>query len=201
MARYGLDLSENNEGTMRYDSSWEALKNSKYTDFIILRRGFGVNPEEDTCYLNFYQKAKDIGIHDISSYWFSYALDPSEAKIEAENYLKMTEKDGLLLNAVIMDFEDNNKYKKYGINITSKFVNGQIEAFIKPLKEAGLNTAVYSSEWILTDLLDWDLVKELGFGIWNASYNPIDNVKGWIWQFTESEYINGIGPFDANVMY
>ena len=201
MARYGLDISEHNEDTLRSPAAWDAIKNSKYKDFIIIRRGYGVVPTEDSCYLNFYHNARNIGISDISSYWFSYALDADEARTEAQNYLKMTEHDGLLLNAVIMDLEDNKKFQNYGIRLTKKFVNAQIEAFIRVLKNAGLNTAVYASEWVFQDLVDWDLIRELGCGVWNASYNPVDSIKAWLWQFTENEYIGQFGPFDANLCY
>lgn len=201
MAKYGLDISEHNEGTLESLSAWEAIKNSKFKDFIILRRGYGVTPSQDSCYLQWYKNAKQIGIDDISSYWFSYALNADEAKIEAQNYIKITEQDGLALNALIMDLEDNGKFHANGISLTSKFINQQIEAFIGELKAAGLNSAVYTSQWICQDLLDWDLIKELGCGVWNAAYSQDDAIKGWMFQYTDSEYIDGIGPFDANIRY
>lgn len=201
MSRYGLDMSEHNEYTMSKYGAWDKLKNSKFSDFIILRRGYGVTPTSDSCYLKFYDKAKKIGITDISSYWFSYALNAEEAKIEAQNYLTMIEQDGKLLNAVIMDLEDNSKFQSNGITMTAKFVNQQIEAFVKVLKNAGLNTAVYTSQWIFQDLVDWDLIKELGCGVWNAAYSQKDAIKGWLFQYTDNEWIDNIGPFDANIMY
>lgn len=201
MAKYGLDISEHNEDTMSTPAAWEALKNSKYNDFIILRRGFGVNINEDSCYKDFYYKAKDIGIDDISSYWFSYAVDTEEAKQEANNYLELTNRDGLALNCLIFDIEDNKKYQRYGIRMTSGFVNQQIEAFVGTLKAAGMNCAVYSSQWIFQDLVDWDLIRELGCGVWSARYGAKDEVRGWMFQFTEQEYISDFGPFDANIRY
>lgn len=201
MARYGLDISEHNRYAMNKPNAWQKIKNSKFGDFLILRRGYGVNPRSDSCYLEFYDKAKEVGISDISSYWFSYALDPEEAKIEAQNYLKMTEEDGKLLNAVVMDLEDNEKFKNYGVTLTARFVNQQIEAFIKVLKDAGLNTAVYTSQWVFQDLVDWDLIKELGCGVWNAAYSQEDKIKGWLFQYTDDEWVEDVGPFDANIMY
>ena len=200
MLKYGLDISEHNEDVMRSPAAWDALKNSQYKDFIILRRGYGVVPTEDKCYINYYHSARNIGISDISSYWFSYALDADEARAEAQNYLKLTQHDGVLLNAVIMDLEDNNKFQRYGISLTKKFVNQQIEAFIRVLKDAGLNTAVYSSQWVFQDLVDWDLIKELGCGVWNAAYSQDDAIKGWLFQYTDRHYIKQYGPFDCNIM-
>lgn len=201
MAKYGIDISEHNLDTMSSPAAWDALQRSKFTDFIILRRGYGVVPTQDPSYFEYYHNAKKIGINDISSYWFSYALDADEAKKEAENYLNLTNNDGVLLNAVIMDIEDNKKYERYKIKLTSKFVNTQIESFIRVLKNAGLNTAVYTSQWILQDLVDWDLIRELGCGVWNAAYSQEDQIKGWIHQYTDNEYIESFGPFDANIMY
>jgi len=201
MAKYGLDISEHNEGTLSSYHAWDKIKESKFKDFIILRRGYGVTPSQDSCYLQWYKNAKRIGIDDISSYWFSYALNADEAKIEAQNYIKITEQDGLALNALIMDLEDNGKFRANGITLTSKFINQQIEAFIGELKKAGLNSALYTCQWICKDLLDWDLIKELGCGIWNAAYSQEDAIRGWMFQYTDNEYIDGIGPFDANIMY
>ena len=201
MAKYGLDISEHNEVTLSSYNTWDKIKESKFKDFIIIRRGYGVTPSSDSCYFQWYKNAKRIGIDDISSYWFSYALTADEAKIEARSYIKMTEQDGLALNAMIMDLEDNGKFQANGITLTSKFINQQIEAFIGELKKAGLNSAVYTSQWICQDLLDWDLIKELGCGVWNAAYSQEDAIRGWMFQYTDSEYIDGIGPFDANIMY
>lgn len=201
MPTYGLDISEHQAHTLRSQAAWDAIKDSKFNDFIILRRGFGVNINEDSSYKDFYWKAKKIGIDDISSYWFSYAINADEAKQEAQNYIDLTNRDGLALNCLIFDLEDNSKFQKYGISLTSAFVNQQIEAFVGTIRQNGLNAAVYASQWVLQDLVDWDLIHDLGCGVWNARYNGVDEVRGWMHQYTDQEWISIFGPFDANVRY
>lgn len=200
--KYGLDLSENNDYTLKNPIAWDIIQDSKFTDFVILRRGFGVSAEEDSNYLEYYNKAKSIGIDDISSYWFSYALDPDEARQEAYNYLDMTNNDNLALNRMILDLEMNSKFQRNGISkLTSNFVNGQMKAFLKVLIDHGMNVAIYSSQWVFEDLYDMEWIEDNNVAIWNACYGNKDYIKGWMWQYTESEYIRDLGPFDANIKY
>ena len=202
MDKFGFDISYANEGTLNNPKAWEAIKNSKFKDFVIIRRGYGVSGTEDDCYKRWYENAKSIGIDNISSYWFSYALSPQEAEKEAEVYVRLTEKDGLALNCLILDFEDNNYWQKNGYTITPSMAQAHCEAFLNVLKNAGLNCAVYSSQYILQDILDW---KALGVGVWNAAYSMSDEIRGWMFQYTDSEYVSYqgevFGPFDANIMY
>jgi len=201
MATYGLDISENNESSLRYRACWDAIKRSKFKDFIIIRMGYGVSPEEDSKFLDYYYKAQEIGIKDISAYWFSYATTADEAKKEAHNFINMTEKFGVSLTHMIMDFENNEKYQKYDIDITAKFANQQVKAFLGELKAAGLNCGLYASEWIINDLLGLDWFIENGIFVWNAQYGKVDDVKAYMWQFTSEQYIEKFGPFDANMRY
>ena len=198
MDKRGLDISVHNDNVLSSDAAWQAIKDSQFNDFIILRRGYGVNATEDECYKEWYERARSIGITDISSYWFSYALSPEEAAYEAEQYAEMTKKDGLALTAVILDFEDNAKWQKAGYYITPKMANAHCKAFIDVLKKYGLNCAIYSGQYILTNIIDW---QSLGCSVWNAAYSQEDQIRGWIFQYTDSQYIGRYGPFDANIMY
>ena len=202
MDKFGFDISYANEGTLNNPRAWEAIKNSKFNDFVIIRRGYGVSGTEDDCYKRWYENAKNIGIDNISSYWFSYALNPQDAAREAEEYVRLTEKDGLALNCLILDFEDNDYWANNGYRITPSMAQAHCEAFLNVLKNAGLNCAIYSSQYIFQDILDW---RKLGVGVWNAAYSVSDEIRGWMFQYTSTEYISYMGeefgPFDANIMY
>lgn len=200
--KFGLDLSYHNAKVLDDPKAWEAIKNSKFKDFVILRRGYGVSGTEDECYKRWYENAKRIGITDISSYWFSYALSPEAAAEEAQVYIDMTEKDGLGLTAMILDFEENNYWTKNGYKITPHMANAHCKAFLDVLKKAGLNCALYTGQYILEEVIDW---QALGVSIWNAAYSQSDHIRGWMFQYTDSQYIEyegqSYGPFDANIMY
>lgn len=204
MKQYGVDLSENNARTMSAPDAFEKLKASDYGDFIILRRGYGANePEEDSCYKDFYNRAKAAGFDNICSYWFSYATSPEAAEREAKHYLRMTEEDGLALDTLILDFENNSLWERVGYKLSPQMAFDHCYAFLKVLHDAGLRNAVYASQWVLQDILDWrTLHEEFGTAVWNACYNPTDEIQAWMWQFSESLYLDDIGgPFDANVRY
>ena len=198
MKRYGLDLSEHQARLINDDGFWEALMQSQFKDFIILRRGYGVSGTEDKAYKGLYNRAYEAGIRDISSYWFSYALSPADAVKEAEEYVRLTENDGLGLNCMILDFEDNSYWKKNGYTLSSSMANAHCSAFLDVLKAKNLNCAVYASQWVLQHILDW---RALGVAVWNAAYDLDDEIKAWMFQYTESQYIGNYGPFDANVVY
>lgn len=202
--KYGLDISEHKEHIFSKQAAWDALMKSKFKDFIILRAGFGVSGEEDSCFLDFYHRAKENGFTDISAYWFMYGETPEEAEKEAYNFIRIVEKHGMLLNAMILDFEDNDKWRRHGIQIDYNFTNKMIEAFIGVLRKEKLNSALYASQSVLEDFVDWKTVRDMGFGVWNARYGGEDDIKGWLWQYSDNEYINPNspwGPLDANVMY
>lgn len=198
MDRRGLDISVHNEGVLSRDSAWQAIKNSQFSDFIILRRGYGVNGTEDERYKDWYHRAQSIGITDISSYWFCYSMGPEEAAYEAEQYARMTEEDGLALTAVILDFEDNAKWQKAGYRPNRKQATAHCKAFLDVLKAHGLNCALYANQSTLTNLIDW---QSLGCSVWNAAYSVQDTIRGWMFQYTDSQWIGQYGPFDANIMY
>lgn len=201
--KYGFDISEHKDHIFSKQAAWDALMKSKFKDFLILRAGFGVNGEEDYNFVDYYHKARNMGLDDISAYWFMYAETPAEAEKEANNFIEVVEKHKVLLNAMILDFEDNTKWQAHGIELTPSFTNSMVQAFLKVLLKKGYNTALYSSQWVLQDLLDWKFIRDNNVGIWNARYGGEDDIKGWLWQYSESEYIPGTdwGPLDANIMY
>ena len=61
----------------------------------------------------------------------------------------------------------------------------------------GLNCGVYASYSWLCDLIDW---RSLGCSVWNAEWGGSDDIKGYMWQFTEKLYIGG-RQFDGKNAY
>ena len=92
--------------------------------------------------------------------------------------------------------EDGDKYKqRHGFVFSRKNVTNICKAFLDTIKP--LNAGVYASYSWLEDYIDW---KSLDCPIWNAQYNREDFFKGYMWQYTDSEVIDG-KTFDANILY
>ena len=74
----GIDVSQ-----WQGDINWSAVK----TDFVILRAGYGREKSQvDTKFEQNYNGAKAAGI-PVGAYWYSYAMTPDEARIEAQAFL------------------------------------------------------------------------------------------------------------------
>ena len=85
--------------------------------------------------------------------------------------------------------------------MTENFVNTQMKAFLGVLLEANMRVGIYASQWVFEDLIDWNWIKENNVEVWNAHYGGGNDINATIHQYSESEYIRGIGPFDANIRY
>ena len=194
--KYGLDLSENNEKFIYDDDFWEVLKNSNWTDFIILRLGYGVDPEQDSCFLHSYKKAKEIGIDDISAYWFCYSMDAEDAVIEANNAINMIEDLGVGVSRIWADIEDNKKWQKYGFDYSEFNITSIAKAWCDVFKEHGYNTGIYANLGFFENYIDYVALQQ---PIWLAHYSSEAGMENLIWQKGEDLYLDGYGPFDYNV--
>ena len=93
---------------------------------------------------------------------------------------------------VFYDMEDADKYKEeHGMptNITEI-----CKAF---LDNVGLNCGVYASDSWLAGTIDW---QSLGCPVWNAQWGSNDDIRGYMWQYTDSLNIGG-NIFDGDILY
>ena len=60
-----------------------------------------------------------------------------------------------------------------------------------------LDCGVYASYSWLTSVIDW---QSLGCSVWNAQWGNTDDIKGYMWQYTDSLTIGG-RYFDGNEYY
>lgn len=185
----GIDVSFFNDYV-----DWQAVKQAGF-DFAICRTGFGKNGFDETFTRNV-DGAHNAGLI-CGAYHYSYAFNPADAIIEADFCKRIIHEAGVLLELpVFFDMEDADNYKlRHGFDFSIDNVTNICRAFIDTLKP--LNAGVYASLYWLRDYIDW---RSLNCPVWNAQYHYEDNFKGFMWQYSDSEFIGG-NQFDANILY
>ena len=174
--------------------NWRGLKDAGI-DFAICRTGYGKSGLDETFTRNV-NSAHDAGLI-CGAYHYSYALTPSDAAREAAFCKQIISDAGVLLELpVFFDIEDADGYKsRHGFNFSERNVTAICRAFLDTIKP--LNAGVYASFSWLDDYIDW---QSLGCPIWNAQWGNYDDLKGYMWQYTDSLIIGG-KQFDGNVLY
>ena len=184
----GIDVSENN-GLV----DWPLVA-ATGMKFAIVRASFGRH-ETDTLFQANVESAHKAGLL-CGAYHYSYALNMAEARQEAENCRQAIEKAGVLLELpVFFDMEDADSYKvRHGFSFDRGTVTGICKTF---LDNIGLDAGVYASYSWLCDYIDWP---SLGCAVWNAQWGASDDLRGYMWQHTDSLNIGG-RLFDGNILY
>ena len=113
-----------------------------------------------------------------------------------EMFRRNVHEAGVLLELpVFYDMEDADQYKaRRGFAFDPAEMTAMCKAFIDTL---GLNCGIYASYHWLTNYIDW---RSLGCAVWNAEWGSTDDIKGYMWQYTDSAQIGG-KSFDANILY
>lgn len=191
----GIDVSENN-GVV----DWGAVKANGF-DFAIIRIGYG-RGHIDSEFYNNVNGAINAGLL-IGVYHYSYAMNESHAKEEAEFVINTLNDAGLSVGKLPMgvwfDMEDADGYKANHGMPTGQELTNMCSVFINTLWNAGfINTGLYANYDWLTNILD---VSQLGgCAIWCAQLNSRCDYDGAnLWQYTFSENIEG-REFDADVV-
>lgn len=186
---YGVDVSENNG---RVD--WEAVA-AAGQKFAIVRSSYG-RYAEDEDFIRNVDGARAAGLM-CGAYHYSYALTPEQARQEAQNCKQVIENSGVLLELpVFFDIEDADGYKaRHGFDFSPENVTAICQAFLEEIKP--LDCGVYASLSWFEDKIDW---KSLGCAVWNAQWGDEDDIKGYMWQYTDSLNIGGKN-FDGNILY
>ena len=204
MAKRGIDISAH-QGNI----DLAALKNQ--IDFVIIRVGYGVSGTIDDKFKRNADLCKSLGI-PFGFYWYSYALDESGARKEADHVIKAIApyKDSYSYG-VWFDMEDADGYKrKHGMPSNST-LRAMCAAFCKKVQDAGYYTGVYaSSSWFNNQLNGSELDK---YDKWTAQW-PTSGGKqtglntssskrnSSLWQFTSQARFSGYnGYLDANYAY
>lgn len=196
---YGIDVSEH-QGT---GFNFQNLKNSGYS-YVILRCGFVTR--KDYRFEEYYAAAKAAGLN-VGVYFYSYASTPAEASYEADCCLSYIQGKKFEY-PVYFDFEDGSA-RSYNGALAQQICN----AFLSKIEAAGYLPGLYGyASWLDPNYGAWVPTASIcsKWECWMANYyngSPV-NVKSanypstyGMYQYTSSNYVNGVGPLDTNMCY
>ena len=186
----GIDVSVHNG-----DIDWGKVK-ADGIDFAIMRAGFGrLASQKDEKFEQNYAGAKAAGI-PVGAYWYSYAMTPEEAELEADVFLSVI-KGKQFEMPVYFDLEEKKQF-----DLGKEQVSAIMRAFLKKVENAGYFVGLYGSASSLTthtadDIKSW-------YTIWLAHWVDQTNYSGayGVWQHSEKGKVAGInGNVDLDICY
>lgn len=196
MKIYGIDLSRHN-GNVSFDKI-KAAGNQ----FVILRAGYGTSTK-DSMFETYYQQAKAVGL-GIGAYWYSYALNTSQAKQEAKKFINVV-KGKIFDYPLYIDMEDSDDYKEeHGMPSDATLV-AICQTFCQELEKQGYYAGIYASQSCFNNTLK-GLVKGR-YDEWVANWGTNDGTlqsdksnSYRMHQFT-SQYLLDGKRYDRDVCY
>lgn len=202
----GLDLSSWQKDAVNFN----AIAAMGY-DYIILRLGTSKMTSRDTCFDDFYTKAKAAGL-DVGAYFYSYAT--TEAAVQ-EDIAKCKEwlKGYKLEYPFYFDYEDSSQADLPSATAL-KIINTFMDAFVAEGYLMGLYSmkAWLTQSWIVNSDLPskyegW-IAHYAGDGTYDAGYSKYGDTYSTqygMYQYTDKHYFtyNGVkyGPYDADICY
>ena len=204
----GIDVSAHNGDQI----NWQSVK-ADGIEYAVIRAGFtgytksrhSINA--DTQAVTNIKNAQAAGL-PVGVYWFSQALNESEARAEAQKTLEIIRGYDLQL-PVFFDYEF------YGVaegrldsawregTITKSQMTANARAFCEVIEEAGYETGIYANQSFLTSQLDAASLAN-DYSIWLAHFTTQTDYTGdyYMWQYTEEGKVDGIsGNVDCDFMY
>ena len=201
-SQLGIDVSYHNQGI-----NWNAVK-AQGVDYAILRvgyRGYGTGLLwEDKRFEQYIKAARAAGMK-LGVYFYSSAMNPSEAREEASFVV------GLLAGTkldypVYFDTELSEDIPPGRHDYLGKAVRAQvIPAFCETIRAAGYTPGLYSNLNFLNNHIPYAVYGP--YTTWLASYTRDSKLPSFVrpydmWQFTASGSVNGIrGVADMNVIF
>ncbi|MBE6720396.1 MAG: hypothetical protein E7571_07055 [Ruminococcaceae bacterium] len=212
---HGLDLSYHNG-----DVNFAKLKKAG-VEYVILRvgyRGYGEKGSigKDKLFETYYNAARAQGL-DIGVYFYSQALNESEAKVEANYTLERIK--GLKMDLpVYYDYEfagvsDGRLDKAWSSGKLNKAkMTANVKAFCETVKNAGYVPGVYSNTDFLNNKYYSDQLDSI-YSVWNAHYTAKKKSGVYasttytgqyqMWQYSSTGTVPGTEStyVDSNFMY
>ena len=204
----GIDVSAHNGDQI----NWQSVK-ADGIEYAVIRAGFtgytksrhSINA--DTQAVTNIKNAQAAGL-PVGVYWFSQALNESEARAEAQKTLEIISGYDLQL-PVFFDYEF------YGVaegrldsawregTITKSQMTANARAFCEVIESAGYETGIYANKSFLMSQLDAASLAN-DYSIWLAHFTTQTDYTGdyYMWQYTEEGKVDGIsGNVDCDFMY
>lgn len=191
----GIDISKH-QGNFDF-----AKVDSKYLNFVVIRAGYGKG-NVDSQFINNVNKVKNLKI-PFGLYWYSYALNVEEAKIEAVKFIEQIKKaqeiaGDLFKLPAFIDMEDADAYKKnHGMPSNQTLVD-ICEVYLNAISNCG----VYASQsWFENQLKGLKECKRwvAKWGNNNTELEANEVVDCFMQQYS-SKLIQGDYRLDLNIL-
>lgn len=173
-------------------------------NYIILRAGYGTT--KDSRFDQYAKACQNIGIKIIGVYWFSYALNVSQAKSEAKLCMEICKPYNIPTIFYDFEYDTVKKAKEKGVNLGSKECNDFTIAFCDTVKAAGLEPGYYCNTDYYNNMYS-DRVKKKGYVFWLAHYKSDYSyhespISCDIFQYSSRARLAGFNQnFDGDICY
>ena len=197
--RKGIDVSK-----WQGKIDWKQVADAGY-EFAILRLGYrgygqdGTLEIDSTFYYNI-QNARKYGI-DLGVYFFSQAINETEALEEAQFVLKALEGYQLQM-PIVYDPELISHTEARTDKVTGEQFTKNTITFCEAVKAAGYTPMVYSN--MVWEATLFDMTQLQAYDFWYADYEKIPQTPYAfsMWQYTDSGKVPGIeGNVDLNLQF
>lgn len=191
-SRYkGIDVSRH-QGKI----NWTKVKNAGI-EFVMIRAGYGMYSDQvDVNFKTNIAAAQKAGI-DCGVYWYSYAVNTSEALKEAQVCYN-TIKGYKLSYPVAFDIEDDSQ-----VGLSTTQISNIIKVFCEYLESKKYYTSVYSFASLINNKMNSSVITS--YDIWVAHIGvskPNFSGKYGMWQYSHTGSVSGIsGNVDLNYSY
>lgn len=191
-SRYkGIDVSRH-QGTI----DWAKVKKSGI-EFVMIRAGYGKYSDQvDANFKTNITNAQKAGL-DCGVYWYSYALNTSDALAEAKTCYN-TIKGYKLSYPVAFDIEESSQ-----MALTTTQVSNITKVFCEYLESQKYYVSVYSFASMLKDKMNSSVLTS--YDIWVAHINvskPNFSGNYGMWQYSHTGSVSGIsGNVDLDYSY
>lgn len=200
---YGIDVSEHNG-----EIDFNKVKNDGI-EFAFIRVGytgytkstFSLNYDKN--YKTYINDAKQAGLK-VGVYWYSQALNTSEAVQEADKLLKGIKGYSLDMPVVYdYEFADTPMGRLDSAKLSAAAKTENTLAFLDTVAAEGYEGCLYASENFLIKQVNAGDIADV-YQIWLANYSTKTSYAGDFdyWQYTSRGSVNGVnGKCDVNFWY
>lgn len=180
------------------DIDWKKVKDSG-VKYVMLRLGTQKAIDDESVIDDYFEKnikaAHENGLK-VGVYYYSYANDIDDAKIQAEWVLEQLKGYELEL-PVAFDWECWGFFNGFHISIHD--LNEIAMTFLSTIEKEGYKVVNYGSKIYMENIWNLD-----NYDVWLAHYSDKTSYEGKyiMWQFTDSGLLNGVnGRVDFNYLY
>ena len=199
---FGLDVSS----WQGIDLDFNRIKNAGYS-YVILRAG--TSKGKDTCFETYYTNAKAAGL-DVGAYYYSYATSVAAVQADMNDFLSYIA-GKTFEYPIYLDYEDASQ-QALSASLSQQICLTAMDMLAAEGYLVGMYTGKYFSTQIPMDVICakyevW-IAHYLasGDGTYNGTgdywkYGPTYASQYGMYQFTDSVWIEGYGPYDGDVCY